>query len=52
MSGQSLIWEEILEEACKRELKDFHMITYNTLIPYIKDISKSRINKTKPEAAK
>ena len=40
--------EEMLEEACKRALKDFHMITYNTLIPYIKDLSKNNIkNKTK-----
>lgn len=40
--------EEMLEEACKRALKDFHMITYNTLIPYIKDLSKNnRKNKTK-----
>lgn len=40
--------EEMLEEACKRALKDFHMITYNTLILYIKDLSKNnRKNKTK-----
>ena len=40
--------EEMLEEACKKALKDFYMITYNTLIPYVKDISKSRKNKTNP----
>ena len=44
--------EEMLEEACKRALKDFHMITYNTLLPYIKNILKSRTNKAKPEDAK
>ncbi len=37
----------MLEESCERALKDFHMITYNTLIPYVKDISKNRKNKTK-----
>ena len=44
----SICGEKTLEEACGRALKDFHMITYNTLIPYIKDISKSRKNKMKP----
>lgn len=34
-----------MEEASRRALKDFHMITYNTLIPYIKDISKSKKTK-------
>ena len=32
--------KEILEEACKRALKDFHKITYNTLMPYVKNISR------------
>ena len=44
--------EEMLEEACKKALKDFYMITYNTLIPYVKDISKSRKNKTNPRDTK
>ncbi len=44
--------EKTLEEACRKALKDFHMITYNTLIPYIKDISKNKKNKTKSENGK
>ncbi len=43
---------EMLEEACRKALKDFHMITYNTLIPYIKEISKDRKNEAKPGDAK
>lgn len=34
--------EDILESACKSALKDFHKITYNTLMPYVKDISKTK----------
>ena len=34
--------EDILESACKSALKDFHKITYNTLMPYVKDISKNK----------
>ena len=34
--------EDILEEACKAALRDFHKITYNTLMPYVKDISRNR----------
>lgn len=48
----SIYGEKTLEEACKRALKDFHMITYNTLIPYIKDISKNKKNKMKSENGK
>lgn len=44
--------EEMLEEACWKALKDFHTITYNTLIPYIKEISKGRRNEAKCEDAK
>ena len=44
--------EKTLEEACGRASKDFHMVTYNTLIPYIKDISKSKKNKMKSENEK
>ena len=40
--------EEMLEEACRKALKDFYAATYNTLIPYIKEISKSRKNEAKP----
>ena len=42
---------EILEEACKLALKDFHKITYNTLMPYIKIISKEKkyLNETTVE---
>ena len=39
--------EKILEEACRRALKDFHMVTCSTLIPCIKDISENRKNKMK-----
>lgn len=48
----SIYGEKILEEACRRALKDFHMITYNTLIAYIKDISKSKKNKMNSENGK
>lgn len=48
----SIYGEKTLEEACRRALKDFHMITYNTPIPYIKDISKSKKNKMKSENEK
>ena len=36
---------KILDEACCLALKDFHKITYNTLIPYVKKISKSKKKK-------
>lgn len=48
----SIYGEKTLEEACRKALKDFHMITYNTLIPYIKDLSKNKKNKTKSENGK
>ncbi|MEY8339562.1 hypothetical protein AALB16_16375, partial [Lachnospiraceae bacterium 62-35] len=48
----SIYGEKTLEEACRRALKDFHRIAYNTLIPYIKDISKSKKNKMKSENEK
>ncbi|MBQ9198757.1 MAG: hypothetical protein IJ141_01080 [Lachnospiraceae bacterium] len=35
--------DEILEEACRLALKDFHKITYNTLMPYVKILSKDKI---------
>ena len=34
--------DEILEEACRLALKDFHKITYNTLMPYVKILSKDK----------
>lgn len=40
--------EEILEEACRMTLKDFYTVTYNTLMPYIKEMSKSRKNEAQP----
>ena len=48
----SIYSEDILEKSCKMALKDFHRITYNTLIPYAKDISKSgkkTVDKSKVE---
>ena len=44
----SIYGEEMLKEACGKALKDFHMITYNTLIPYIKEILKCGKNEAKP----
>lgn len=33
--------KENLEKACKLALKDYHKITYNTLIPYLKNVAKA-----------
>ena len=46
--------DEILEEACRLALKDFHKITYNTLMPYVKILSKDKIfsNETTIEKSK
>lgn len=41
--------KEMLEEACKKALKDFYAVTYNTLIPYIKELSKGGRNKAVTE---
>ena len=41
--------KKALEEACRRALKDFHLITYNTLIPYVREFSKNKGNKMKSE---
>ena len=46
----NLYSDDVLEESCKQALKDFHKITYNTLMPYVKDISKSK-KVTKKDAA-
>jgi hypothetical protein len=40
--------EEMLVEASRKALKDFYTVTYNTLMPCIKEISKSRKNEAKP----
>lgn len=40
--------EGMLGEACRKALKGFYTATYNTLIPYIKEISKSRKDEAKP----
>ena len=40
----SIYGEETLEEACRQALKDYYMITYNTVIPYVKKISKNEKN--------
>ncbi len=36
--------KDILETACSLALKDFHLITYNTLMPYVKRAAKNRKN--------
>lgn len=48
----SIYGEKALGEVCGRALKGSHMVTYNTPIPYIKGISKSKKNKMKPENEK
>lgn len=37
---------EMLETACKKALKDYYKITYNTLIPYIKELNQKNKNST------
>ena len=32
--------DEVLEKACKKALKDFYIVTYNTLIKYAKEVNK------------
>lgn len=34
--------KEVLEEACSQALRDFHLISYNTLLPYVKRITKGK----------
>lgn len=34
--------KEVLEEACSQALRDFHLISYNTLLPYVKKITKGK----------
>lgn len=36
--------KDILETACSLALKDFYLITYNTLMPYVKRDAKNRKN--------
>lgn len=43
---------EVLEEACRLALKDFYLITYNTLVPYVKRTLKSRKNEPKGKSIK
>lgn len=43
---------DILEEACRLALKDFYLITYNTLVPYVKRTAKSRKNGPGDKSAK
>lgn len=38
---------ELREEAFRKALKDFYTVAYNTLMPYIKELSKNRKNETK-----
>ena len=33
--------KDILETACGLALKDFYLITYNTLMPYVKKLQKT-----------
>ena len=32
--------KNVLETACSLALKDFYLVTYNTLVPYVKKIKK------------
>lgn len=43
---------EVLEEVCRLALKDFYLITYNTLVPYVKRTLKSRKNEPKGKSIK
>ena len=36
--------KDILEIACNLALKDFYLITYNTLMPYVKKAAKNKKN--------
>lgn len=38
----SVFGGECLEVACKNALKDFHLITYGTLMTYVKELSKTK----------
>jgi len=43
----SVFGGECLEAACRNALKDFHLITYSTLMTYVKELSKAK-NTTPP----
>ena len=41
---------EVLEKACSKALKDFHIVTYNTLIKYTREINKQEKIKKQNES--
>lgn len=41
---------DVVEKACSKALKDFHVVTYNTLIVYAKEINKQENNKNKKQS--
>ncbi|MCD7822940.1 MAG: IS21 family transposase [Oscillospiraceae bacterium] len=43
--------KDMLETACGRALKDFYLVTYNSLISYVKEISRQKNGKSKDTSA-